>query len=205
MHKRIFSLAVIVIAFCTHRASCQTTDLNGSIHKQIDRTYFIDPEGKELEKINRDFSGYSKEQLATALIADLDVDRGTDSKNRARNFSVSKLYRALRLPPVYVCKELEKVDSPQGKARLIEVLWGLNTPETTKALLDQIKDRRPAENYIGFPEEPTEPLRVCDIACNTLVHNVIDGYRRISFGTAYESRDKAIERTLKELKLDAAQ
>ena len=205
MHKRIFNLAIFAIAFCTHHASCQMIDLNGTMHKRIDRTYFVDPEGKELEKIKEDFSGYTKEQLATALIADLDVDRGSDSKNRARNFSAAKLYRALELPPIYVCKELEKEDSPQRKARLMEVLWGLNTPETTKALVDQIKDHRPAEDYIGVPEEPVEPLRVCDIACNTLVHNLINGYRRISFGSSYDNRDKAIERTLRELKLDAPQ
>ena len=188
----------------------QEADLAKKMHDRVEKFSFADPKPKDLKEMQKDFSNHTQEELADALLNDLQSDRGVAWKNRSRDFSVGKLYKALNLPEAVVCKQLENEQSPRRKAQLMAVLWGQNTPETVKTLLHQIRDRRPAEDYIGVPEEPVEPLRVCDIACNTLIYNLTggkppEGMNHISFSSGDGDRDRAIERMLKGLKLNAPQ
>ena len=208
MHKKSFkTLVFILMYYYAQMAFCQTTDLTHVIHERVEHFPLVNPDIKDLQELQKAFGSHTKKELASALIADLDVDRKVPWKNHSRNFAVGRLYKALGLPPVIVCQELEKEQSPQRKVRLMAVLWGLKTPEVTTALVHQLKDRRSAEEYIGDPEEPVEALRVCDVASNTLNHNFDpNGYaRRISFSSSDDRRDEIIKATLKELKLDGQQ
>jgi hypothetical protein len=210
MCKRIFKAAVCLIALQIQHVLCQTNDLTQAMHEKVEHFLIADPQRKDLDEIQKASASHSKEELATALIADFDVDRGTPEKDRTRDNAVRKLYEALDLPPGFVCNELEREHSPQRKARLMTVLRGWNTPEVTTALLNQINDRRPAVDYIGWPEEPLEALRVCDVAYNTLVYNVTGGtltggMQWINFAPGDEHRDGIIKGTLKELKLNGQQ
>jgi hypothetical protein len=204
MYKRIFRVVVALLAFQTHQVFSQTDDLGDALHKKVEHFLVADPEREDVAKMQGEFADHSKGDVANALIADLDVDRGEAWKNRERDNAVRKVYKALNLPPGFVCDELEKKQSPQRKSQLIGVLRGINTSEVTKALLDQIKDRRPAVDHIGYP--PQESLRVCDVAYNTLLFNAVGGtltgdLQWINYAPGDEHRDAIIQRTLKELKL----
>ncbi|MGB8356730.1 MAG: hypothetical protein WCD79_22725 [Chthoniobacteraceae bacterium] len=195
------------MAFHTQNVFCQTNNLNQAVHEKVERYSVADPEGKDWENTKKAFAGHPQEELASALIADLDVDRGGQSKNRTRDLAVTKLYQALNLPPTFVCKELEKDQSPQRKAALMTILYRQNTADVTAALLHQLKDRRPAVEFDAYNYEmPVYSMRVCDVACNILSNTLEpnrSGYR-IGPSCPYERRDEIIKETLKELKLDSS-
>ena len=85
------------------------------------------------------------------------------------------------------------------------LLMGQDAPEVTTALLHQLKDQRPAVEFVGESEVPVHALRVCDVACNTLYYNLDNSspkLRKIGYTSSDSRRDEIIKETLKELKLD---
>jgi hypothetical protein len=208
--RKIISLFVLSVILCTQAAQSQTNDLQQTMRKLVDYYKMRETEGSEWEKTKEALANYSPQELEAELIADLDVERGYTFEFVERNDSIRKLYSALSLPPAYVCKELESIQTPQHKAALIWVLRGQNSPEVTTALLQQLKDRRPAVEYIGFPEEPVRPMRVCDVACNTLHFNLCRSYESdnvlyMNYSGDDSRRDEIIRETLKYLKLSVPQ
>lgn len=206
--KIVLKIAILLIVFQTHCVFCQTSDLKHDIHEKVERYSFAETKGREWDASKSSLTKYTQSDLANALIAELDVDRGNPTHNFVRDNGVRTLYKALNLPPTLICKELEKNQSPQRKARLIAILYQQNTPEVITALLRQLKDRRPAVEFNGAMEEvPTYPLRVCDVACNILSNNLEPDRpgSRIGYTSPYSQRDEIIKETLKDLKLNNAQ
>ena len=207
MRKRIFKLTGLFILLSSGYLRGQTSDLQQKAHERIQYFQYGAAQGKDLEDTKKVFEHNSPDEVANAMIAELNVDRGTVARNDVRDVAVSSIFKALNLPLAPVCVALKSAQSPQRKAQLITVLRGLSTPEVTNALLAQLKDRRPAVDYIGWPEEPVKPLRVCDVACDALYYNLgpKGSGRRIGYTSDYDRRDEIIKQTLKELKLETPQ
>ena len=203
MLEKIFKASTFAVVFYAQSVFCQTNDLQQLVHENVEHYGFNVPTGKKWEDVKNVLANYTQEELARALIAELKIDRGNPLGNRARDNAVRKLYKALDLSQQFICQELATTQSPREKASLIDALYGTSNSESTNALLRQLKDRRPAVEFDGDGEEETHALRVCDVACNVLSHNLQpEGQiQKIGYRPSDSRRDEIIQETLKELKL----
>ena len=85
-------------------------------------------------------------------------------------------------------------EDPYKKARLIEAAGGFKTPKAAHVIAQSLEDTRSSGLPLGTEE--AWPLRVCDVAYNTLVHRLRLTELRSPLGTAfaYSSRDRWIHR-----------
>lgn len=202
MHAGIFKAALFFIVFhCGIFAKAD--ELAQNMHQEVERYTYTDLDGQQWQDTKTSLANYTPEQVANALIADIDADRGRQWKNHARDVRIGLLYKGLNLPTSVVCAELEKNQTPQRKASLLTVLDGNSSPEVTAAILKQLKDRRPAVEHSGGNDVPVYALRVCDVACNVLSHNLetTRKHDRIDFESSYAWRDEIIKQTLGDLNL----
>ena len=203
--KQIISVATLVVACCVQGvAFCRADDLQVAIHALVKP--YVSTEGARWEADKKTLAGYNPEQLVRALIAEIDLDRGSPNQNFERDVIVYDLFRALDLPPTLLCQELDKPSSPDRKASLISVLRHANKPEVVQALLRQLGDRRTVTmrrmDDMDDGVKP-RPFRVRDEAFNSLIANVDAPHdlRRLRVYDGDKFKDEMIQEGLAKLGL----
>lgn len=185
----------------------QADDLQPAMHTLVGSYIFSSPEGPRWEAQKKTLAGYTPEQLVRALIAEIDVDRGSPLENRRRNYAAYVLFHALDLPPALVIQELDKPDQPpERKVSLVIMLRHANMPEVVQALLRQLGDYRQATTpqtwsiEIGYAKH--RDFRVRDEAFNALMDNFDDpDPPHIQTYNGNKTREKMIQNNLARLKL----
>ena len=202
--KRIISAAMLMIAFCVQGVVlCRADDLQAAIHVMVGPPEVL-TKGPRWEADKKTLAGYSPEQLVQALIAEVDLDRGSPDADFGRDVAVYDFFRALDLPPALICQELDKPSLPERKASLMLMLRHANKPEVVQALLRQLGDRRPVNGPEMMSLEAgmkTHQFRVCDDAYNTLVVAIDAPSLKLNAYGSDKGRDKTIQERLAELKL----
>ena len=161
------------LAYCVLTGVCRADNPQPLMHKMVEYYGFSVPTGDQWTADKAALAVYSKEQLVRALIAEIDIDRGSADDNEMRDLAAFKLFVALDLPPIPVCQELDKTQTPRRKTSLIELLQGSQSSEVAQALLRQLDDRRVAIEPFGKSEiAKPHALRVCDLAINALAYNL---------------------------------
>jgi hypothetical protein len=198
--KPFHYLAILAFVICPRSAFCQTDELQPFIHEMV--MHYSYAKGKNWEADKMTLGGYDQDQVVRALISEVD-NQSTPLDKLGHLVIVVRIFRDLELPPDVVCQELDNEQSPERKRLLMRFLRGAKSPEVIQALLCQLSDKR----LLVEPEGHTEiakgrPLRVCDIAFNTLAdfYNVQDSQLAGRF-IGYARRDEIIQETLAELKL----
>ncbi len=196
--------AFLAFVFCVPNLLAQNSDFQQTMRKDLVHFGAIHPKGEGWEAEKKLLATHSQEELAKAMFAEMGLDQDLSG---TLNNSVRKLYRALDLPPSFICQELEKTDSPGRKVALMHLLEGYKQPEVTTELLRQIKDHRTAYVIEHVPDIAGlgRSMRVCDVACNTLSYNLEAGgsNRRIFVGDLESRKDQIIVETLINLHLSA--
>ncbi len=113
--KRTTNIALLTVALNTPNVYSQSNDLQSEIHDDLKRYVFADPKGEQWENSKKVLTGYSRDQLVRAIIAELEDDRGSQHANDERDLAAGGLFRVLNLPRTLVCEELDKQLTPLGK------------------------------------------------------------------------------------------
>lgn len=117
--KHLLNLALVVLALCSQTSAVGAEDLQLLTHRMVEYAHSAAPGWEKWESDKKALSSHSQEELARALITEVEIDRGDPRSNHERDVSVRRLFEDLHLPPSLVCEELDKPVSPQTKASLI--------------------------------------------------------------------------------------
>ena len=196
---------MLAVTFCVQGVLCRADDLQTIMHVMVGPPYIF-TKGPQWESYKKTLAGYGSEQVVLALIAEIDIDRGSTTNNLGRDIAVYDIFRALDLPPALLCQELDKPQSAGRKASLIFVLRNTHKPGVVQALLRQLGDRRtvtlPRMDDMDDGVKP-HPYRVCDAAFNALIDNVdapVDLRRpKVHYGARFN--DEIIQEGITKLKL----
>jgi len=201
-------LIVAALVLCSQGNAAGTEDLQPLMHQMVEYYRYAAPKWGKWKDDEKILAGYSQEELARALITEVELERRNPGSIRSYDISANDLFKALHLPPTLVCEELDKAEPPRAKASLILLLRDCTQPEVTSALLRQISDKRPAvEPPTGDVEHHPKryPLRVCDVAFNAIVNNAHKPeIVTVSFFLSDERKDEIIQENLVKLKLAAS-
>ncbi len=184
----------------------EPVDLTTEVRRTVEHFQSHGLAGSDLEAAKSALRSLDQTEVANALVAELDADRGDLEKNNIRDATVHFLYTQLSLPASIVISELAQAQSAYKKYQLMRCLPTTNAPEVIAALLKQINDRRVAVNPSQRSVEGeglTYGFRVCDCAAGRLNVDLGGSAPSIMWWTPIEERDRIIKRILREQKLDA--